>query len=56
MTPFNTGKVQIGLLYQPAMPRIDGHMMRLQTALIDKRTSEPLVGWQRVFGFFWRFL
>jgi len=37
MTPFNTGRVQIGLLYQPKPPRIEGDMVTIQTALLERR-------------------
>ena len=40
MTPFNTGRVQIGLLYTPPKPQIHGHAFTLQTALLA-RASEP---------------
>jgi len=32
MTPYHTGKVQIGLLYTKPMPDYDGHMIRVQLA------------------------
>lgn len=33
MTPYNTGKVQIGLLYEPPPPQPDSDMVRLQRAM-----------------------
>ena len=54
MTTYNTGRVQIGRCYiKPAMP-IVGDMVKLQSALLDKRTRQPLTTAQKVFGFFWR--
>jgi len=37
MTPFHTGKVQIGLLYQPKPAAIVGDMATIQTALLERR-------------------
>jgi hypothetical protein len=34
MTPYNTGKVKIGLRYQPPSPRCDQHMEQVQSALL----------------------
>ena len=62
MTPYTTprtttgGGVQIGLLYQPRLPAIEGHALRIQAALLDKRTATPLTGLKQMFGFFWRML
>jgi len=54
MNTYNTGRVQIGRCYiKPAMP-IQGDMVKLQTALLDRRTYQPLTTAQKVFGFFWR--
>ena len=54
MTTFNTGRVQIGRCYiKPAMT-IQRDMVKLQSALLDKRTHQPLTTVQKVFGFFWR--
>lgn len=36
MVPFNTGKVQIGLLYQRPAPAIQGDAIRLQAALLSR--------------------
>lgn len=54
MTTYNTGKVQIGLLYQPAMPAIHGDAIRLQSALLDKRTLRPTNILTRTLNTFWR--
>ena len=53
MTTYNTGKVRIGLLYQTAMPVIQGDAVRLQTALLDKRTARPANLVARVLNRFW---
>lgn len=53
-TPFNTGKVQIGLLHTKPMPQIQGHALHLQLALLDKRTATPLNTFWRVMGSIWR--
>ena len=53
MTTYNTGKVKIGLLYQPAMPLIQGDAIRLQTALLDKRTARPAGLVMRALAAFW---
>lgn len=54
MTPvFNTGRVQIGLCYiRPAM-RIQGDMLPLQAALLDKRTP---TAWTRILNSVYRWL
>jgi len=48
MTTYNTGRVQIGLLHTRPMPQIYGDALRLQSALIDKRTARPLSVLQRL--------
>ena len=49
MTPYTTAAgVRIGLLHQRPMPAIYGDALRLQAALIDKRTARPLSTLQRV--------
>jgi hypothetical protein len=51
-TPYTTSTgVQIGLLYTPPAPLIQGDMLRLQSALLAKRYSTPL--WLRLI---WRWL
>jgi len=38
-TPYNTGRVQIGLLYTPPqVPHHDADALRLQRALLSERT------------------
>ncbi len=56
MTTYNTGKVQIGLLYTPRMPEIYGDARRLQTALIDGRTANKPGAFARVLGAIWGWL
>jgi hypothetical protein len=51
--PFHTGKVQIGLLYQPKPPAPRADCLRLQRALLDDRTTGPRNFFQRLFGAFW---
>ena len=53
MTTYNTGKVKIGLLYQPAMPLIQGDAIRLQTALLHRGTQRPGIV-ARALAAFWR--
>ena len=36
LTPFNTGKVQIGLLYQPKAPELTSSEEVIQAILLDK--------------------
>jgi len=38
-TPYNTGKVLIGIAYQPRPAPIGGDMVKIQTGLLDK--SKP---------------
>ena len=38
LTPFNTGKVQIGLLYQPKPPEMTSSEELIQAALLGKPT------------------
>lgn len=46
MTPYNTGKVQIGLLYRQPMPQDDDpDMMRLQSALVG-RNKRLVANWR----------
>ena len=56
ITPYDTGKVKIGLLYQPAMPAIHGDAIRLQAALLDKRTARPAGFVMRALARFWRWV
>ena len=42
-TPYRTPTgIQIGLLYQPAMPVIQGDALRLQAALLNQRTPSRI--------------
>lgn len=55
MNCYNTGRVQIGRCYTPKpMPIASLDAIKLQSALLDKRTRQPLTFVQKVFGFFWR--
>ena len=54
MTTYNTGRAQTGRCYIPKAMQIQGDMVKLQSALLDKRTRQPLTTAQKVFGFFWR--
>lgn len=56
MTTYNTGKVQIGLIYVRPMPAIYGDDLRLQSALLDKRTAKPLNAFKRLVFAAWRWL
>jgi hypothetical protein len=53
MTTYNTGKVKISLPYQAAMPTIQGDEIRLQTALLHKRTARPANLVMRALARFW---
>jgi len=58
MTPcVNTGKLRIGIAHVPRQ-RIDltGDSLRLQSALLDPRTAQPVSRVQRVIGAIWRWL
>lgn len=56
MTTYNTGKVQIGLLYTRPPPIIQGDALRLQKALLDQRTANPLTRLSRIIGGVWSWL
>ena len=56
MTTYNTGKVKIGLLYCPAMPVMQGDALKLQAALLEKRTAHPLTPLMRAAGRVWGWL
>ena len=51
LTPFNTGKVQIGLLYQPKPPEMTSSEELIQAALLGKPTMyrQPSM-WPLVLG------
>ena len=56
-TPYCTPTgIQIGLLHQPAMPTIQGDALRLQAALLEKRTARPLSPLMRAAGRVWGWL
>lgn len=62
MTPYTTprtataGAVQIGLRHTAAMPRIEGHALTLQTALLDKRTATKPSALMALAGRIWGWL
>ena len=45
MTSYNTGKVQIGRLYTPPLPRLSTDELRLQRALLG---DTPAIDWDGV--------
>ena len=51
LTPFNTGKVQIGLLYQPRPPEMTSSEELIQAALLGKQTMyrQPSM-WPLILG------
>ena len=51
LTPFNTGKVQIGLLYQPKPPEMTSSEELVQAALLGKPSiHKPAPMWPVVLG------
>ena len=51
LTPFNTGKVQIGLLYQPSPPEMTRSEEIIQAALLGVPTRyRPAPVWPVVLG------
>lgn len=46
--------VRIGAAYTPRPPLPSRDHEHLQAALLNSRTAQPLTGWRRLFGFFWR--
>jgi len=52
--PYNTGRVVIGSAYRPAPPAMDRDAQRLQSALLDPRTANPLPPMLRPVGAFVR--
>lgn len=51
LTPFNTGKVQIGLLYQPKPPEMTSSEELIQAALLGKPSiHKPAPVWPVVLG------
>jgi hypothetical protein len=52
---FNTGRVKVGLLYQPSVkPAMDADSSLLQRALTDPRTAQPQTLPHRLLGFILR--
>jgi hypothetical protein len=45
--------IQIGALYQPPPPRPGLYAERIQAALLEPRTTQPLTGWRRLLGYLW---
>lgn len=54
--PYNTGRVQIGLTFQPRPPRLSADAAAIQAALLEPRTAQPATGLRRVLAFLWRLL
>jgi hypothetical protein len=51
LTPFNTGKVQIGLLYQPRPPEMTSSEEVIQAALLGVPSMyRPAPAWPVVLG------
>jgi hypothetical protein len=51
LTPFNTGKVQIGLLYQPAPPEMTASEEIIQAALLGVSSKyRPAPAWPVILG------
>ena len=51
LTPFNTGKVQIGLLYQPRPPELTSSEELVQAALLSiPSMHKPAPVWPVVLG------
>ena len=51
LTPFNTGKVQIGLLYQPSPPELTSSEELVQAALLGTTSMHrPAPMWPVVLG------
>ena len=51
LTPFNTGKVQIGLLYQPEPPELTSSEELVQAALLGSSSMhKPAPAWPVVLG------
>jgi hypothetical protein len=55
-TPFNTGKVQIGIAHTPKPAPLTADQERMQAALLDQRTARPQPMLQRLFGAIWSWL
>ena len=51
LTPFNTGKVQIGLLYQPPPPEMTSSEELIQAALLGSSSMhKPAPMWPVILG------
>jgi hypothetical protein len=51
LTPFNTGKVQIGLLYQPPPPEMTSSEEIIQAALLGTGSMyRPAPAWPVILG------
>ena len=51
LTPFNTGKVQIGLLYQPKPPEMTASEEIIQAALLGTPSMyRPAPAWPVILG------
>jgi hypothetical protein len=51
LTPFNTGKVQIGLLYQPPAPEMTSSEEIIQAALLGTGSMyRPAPAWPVILG------
>jgi len=51
LTPFNTGKVQIGLLYQPKAPEMTYSEEIIQAALLGTGSiHQPAPAWPLILG------
>ena len=51
LTPFNTGKVQIGLLYQPRPPEMTSSEELIQAALLGSSSiHKPAPMWPLILG------
>jgi hypothetical protein len=51
LTPFNTGKVQIGLLYQPKPPEMTASEEIIQAALLGTGSiHQPAPAWPVILG------
>jgi hypothetical protein len=53
-TPYNTGKVLIGLRYERPMPVIQGDALTLQSALLDPSTLVRQSWLVRALNVLWR--
>lgn len=56
IVPVHTGKVAIGIAYQPRPNRVEGDAAVIQHALLNPRTAEPGSLPRRFLGFLWEWL